>query len=82
LAARGGADLTLAESNYTAALVLAESHGMRPLVAHCHAALAKVYERTGELERRPAHLTAASLMYRDMEMVFWVETAEAGASYS
>jgi len=39
------ADFARAEVDYTAALVLAESHGMRPLVAHCHTGLAKLYER-------------------------------------
>ena len=82
LAAGGMPDLALAESNYTAALVLAESRSMRPLAAHCHAALAKVYERTGDGERRTAHLTGASRMYRDMEMAFWSKTTGAAASYS
>jgi hypothetical protein len=63
-------------------LVLAESHGMRPLAAHCHAGLAKLYERTGEFEQRNAHLIAATRMYREMDMRFWLETAEAAASYS
>jgi hypothetical protein len=76
------ADFARAESDYTAALVLAESHGMRPLAAHCHAGLAKLYERTGEFEQRNAHLIAATRMYREMDMRFWLETAEAAASYS
>ena len=76
-AAAGVADFGLAESNYTAALVLAESHGMRPLVAHCHAGLAKFYERRGEFEKSNAHLISATTMYREMDMRFWLETAEA-----
>jgi tetratricopeptide (TPR) repeat protein len=81
-AAGGVADFGLAESNYTAALVLAESHGMRPLVAHCHAGLAAVYERTGKFKQRRAHLMSATTMYREMDMTFWLETAEASRLHS
>ena len=79
-AAGGVADVELAESNYTAALVLAESCGMRPLVAHCHAGLAKLYQRTGRFEQRTAHAISATRMYREMNMTFWLEAAEAVAS--
>jgi len=74
------ADVARAESDYTAALVLAERHDMRPLVAHCHAALAKLYEGTGELQARDGHLISATRMYREMDMTFSLETADAAAS--
>lgn len=67
-AAGGVPDFGHAESDYTAALVLAESHGMRPLVAHCHTGLANLYERTGEFQQRSAHLSSATTMYRQMDM--------------
>ena len=37
-----------AETHYRQALALAEELGMRPLVAHCHLGLGKLYRRTGK----------------------------------
>jgi hypothetical protein len=51
---------------------------MRPLVAHCHLGLGKLYRRTGQREQANEHLTTATTMYRDMDMRFWLEQAEAG----
>jgi hypothetical protein len=50
---------------------------MRPLVAHCHLGLGKLYQRTGKREQAWQYLTTATTMYRDMGMTYWVETAEA-----
>ena len=50
---------------------------MRPLVAHCHLGLGKLYRRTGDRERAQEHLTTATAMYREMDMRFWLEQAEA-----
>jgi hypothetical protein len=52
--------------------------GMRPLAAHCHLGLGKLYRRTGDREQGQAHLTSATTMYREMEMTYWLEQAEAG----
>ena len=49
---------------------------MRPLVAHCHLGLGKLYRRTGQLEEAREHLTTATTMYREMDMRFWLEQAE------
>ena len=65
------------EVNYRKALALAEPRGMRPLVAHCHRGLGKLSRRTGEREQAQEHLTTATTMYREMEMPFWLEQAEA-----
>ena len=62
---------------YRQALVLAEPRGMRPLVAHCHLGLGKLYRRTGKREQAQEHLTTATTMYREMGMRFWLEKAEA-----
>jgi hypothetical protein len=51
---------------------------MRPLAAHCHLGLGKLYCRTGQGEQAREHLTTATAMYRDMGMRFWLEKAEAG----
>ena len=50
---------------------------MRPLVAHCRLGLGKLYGRTGQREQAREHLIAATTMYREMDMRFWLEQAEA-----
>ena len=65
------------EVHYRDALALAEPRGMRPLVAHCHLGLGKLYRRTGKREQAQEHLTTATTMYREMDMRFWLEKAEA-----
>jgi hypothetical protein len=50
---------------------------MRPLVAHCHLGLGKLYRRTGKREQARDHLTTAATMYREMGMTYWLEKAEA-----
>jgi hypothetical protein len=61
---------------YREALALAEPRGMRPLVAHCHLGLGKLSRRTGKREQAQEHLSTATTMYREMDMRFWLETAE------
>ena len=65
------------EAHYREALALAEPRGMRPLVAHCHLGLGKLYRRTGKPERAHESLTTATTMYREMDMGFWLKQAEA-----
>ena len=50
---------------------------MRPLVAHCHLGLGKLYRRTDKREQAREHLTAATTMYRERGMTYWLEKAEA-----
>ena len=64
------------ESHYRQALSIAERLGMRPLVAHCHFGLGKVYLRTGARKQAQAHVATATKMYRDMGMTHWLEQAE------
>jgi tetratricopeptide (TPR) repeat protein len=66
-----------AQAHYRKALALAEPRGMRPLVAHCHLGLGKLYRRTGKREQAQEHFTTATAMYREMDMRFWLEQAEA-----
>jgi tetratricopeptide (TPR) repeat protein len=70
-------DVETAVSSYRNAAIVAFELGMRPLVAHCHLGLGKLYRRTGESEQSLEHLTAATTMYREMDMGFWLEKAEA-----
>jgi tetratricopeptide (TPR) repeat protein len=65
------------QTHYRQALALAEPRGMRPLVAHCHLGLGKLYRRTGKHEQAREHLATAATMYRQMSMSFWPEHAEA-----
>jgi hypothetical protein len=51
---------------------------MRPLVAHCHLGLAKLYTQTSTREKAQEHFTTATTMYREMDMQFWLEQAEVG----
>jgi len=76
-AAASSPDVQEAEKAYQEALALAEPRGMRPLVAHCHLGLGKLYRRTGKREQAQEHLTTAMSMYREMDMHFWLERAEA-----
>ena len=69
-------DLTIARQSLEQALALAEELGMRPLVAHCHLGLGKLYRRTGKRAQAGRHLTVATTMYREMDMRFWLEHAE------
>ena len=66
-----------AEIYYREALALAGELGMRPLVAHCHLGLGKLYRPTDQRERAREHLTTAATMYREMDMRFWLEKADA-----
>jgi tetratricopeptide (TPR) repeat protein len=66
-----------AEDYYRQALALAEALGMRPLQAHCHRGLGKLYAKIGRWEEAHAALSAAIELYRAMEMTFWLPQAEA-----
>jgi tetratricopeptide (TPR) repeat protein len=75
VASAGGAKA--AEGYYREALALGGELGMRPLVAHCHLGLGKLHWRTGKREQSQEHLATATTMYREMDMRFWLEKAEA-----
>jgi tetratricopeptide (TPR) repeat protein len=66
-----------AATDYRAALALASELRMRPLVAHCHLGLGKLYHRAGQRDQAQEHLTTATTLYREMDMRFWLEQAEA-----
>jgi tetratricopeptide (TPR) repeat protein len=66
-----------AEQHYRQALGVAEELGMRPLVAHCQLGLGKLYRRMDKQQQAQGHLTAATTMYREMGMTYWLEQAEA-----
>ncbi len=72
-------DPSTALAHYRQAMTLAEELGMRPLAAHCHLGLGRLYDRRGKRQETQEHLTTAMAMYRDMDMRYWLETAEAAA---
>jgi len=65
-----------AQDYYRQAMALAEGLGMRPLVAHCHLGLGRLYTRMGNKADATKHLTIAADMFRDMEMTFWLKKTE------
>jgi hypothetical protein len=50
---------------------------MRPLVAHGHLGLGKLYRCTGAREQAQEHLATGTTLYREMDMRFWLEQIEA-----
>ncbi len=73
-------DVATAEGRYREAMTLADELGMRPLMAHCHLGLGKLYRGAGRRESAQEHLGAATTMCREMDMRFWLERAEAQGS--
>ena len=66
-----------AEAPYRQALALADELGMRPLQAHCHRGLGRLYAATGQREQAHAELSTAIALYRAMDMTFWLPETEA-----
>jgi tetratricopeptide (TPR) repeat protein len=66
-----------AATHYRQALTLADELGMRPLQAHCHRGLGTLYATIGQQEQARAELSAAIVLYRAMDMTFWLPRTEA-----
>ena len=66
-----------AGAHYRQALALAEELGMRPLQAHCHRGLGTLYATIGQQEQARTELSAAIVLYRAMDMTFWLPQTEA-----
>jgi hypothetical protein len=63
------------------ALALAEELGMRPLQAHCHLGLGRLYHQTGQREPARTALATAIDLYRALDMTFWLPQAEAALAH-
>jgi class 3 adenylate cyclase/tetratricopeptide (TPR) repeat protein len=74
---RKALDFEAAANCYNDARTLAEGLGMRPLVAHCHAGLASLSQRSGKRADGEAHRRAATELYREMNLTQWLEEAQA-----
>jgi hypothetical protein len=55
---------------------LASELEMRPLLAHCHFGLGRLYRRTGNPEQAKEHLTTGAAMYGEMGTTYWLEKLE------
>src|SRR5262249_22516105 len=66
-----------AEELYREALAIAEQLGTRPLAARCPLGLGMLHRATGQQESAQHHLATAATMFRQMDMRFWLEQAEA-----
>ena len=69
-----------ARARYEEALALAAALEMRPLAAHCHRGLGRLYGRAGDGARARESLTTAVAMYREMDMALYLRQAEAEAA--
>jgi hypothetical protein len=65
-----------AEISHQQAQVLANELRRRPLRAHCHLGVGKLYSKVGHSEQAHAELPAAIDLYRAMAMTFWLPQAE------
>ena len=70
-------DAESGEAHYRKALALAEPRGMRPSSPTATSASASSTGARASASRRSEHLTTATTMYREMDMRFWLEQAEA-----
>ncbi|MEO5760346.1 MAG: AAA family ATPase [Mesorhizobium sp.] len=66
-----------AEGRYREALALAVELEMSPLAARCHHGLGKLFLRGSQWDQARDQLTAATTMYREMDMRFWLDQANA-----
>jgi tetratricopeptide (TPR) repeat protein len=69
----GSGDEVEAESHYREAVAIAGDLGMRQLEAHVHLDLGTLRRRQGKLDEARAHLTAATTMFNEMGMAYWIE---------
>ncbi len=71
-------DVDGAAWSYGQALEIAGALGMRPLAAHCHLGLGRLYRRVEEAVGAERHVVCATTLLRDMEMESWLQRAESG----
>jgi predicted ATPase/class 3 adenylate cyclase len=76
-ATKPGGDPVAAERAFRDALALAADKGMRPLQAHCHLGLGKLFAAAGDKAKARGHLDTAAVLMREMEMGIWLEQADA-----
>jgi tetratricopeptide (TPR) repeat protein len=70
-------DAAEAETALAGALARAGELGMRPLEAHCHLTLGRLYRRTKDAKRAEAELAGASTLFRTLEANGWLRRVDA-----
>jgi tetratricopeptide (TPR) repeat protein len=70
-------DADTAAIRFRESLALADVLRMRPLVAHCHLGLGRLHRLAGRVQEARDHFSTATTMYREMDMRFYLEQAEA-----
>jgi len=68
-----------AQGHYREALTLAETFGMRPLVARCHLGLGRLYRREGRRQEADEQIARATSLYHELGMHPWQEQPNAVA---
>jgi tetratricopeptide (TPR) repeat protein len=74
--ARQPADLGGASRHFEEALALAETLGMRPLVARCRLGLGRLARGVGEFGIARRHLDAAAALLHELGMTYWLERVD------
>lgn len=69
--------LAPAVTYYQQARALAAALGMRPLLAHCHLGLGRLYRQHGQNGQAQTEITTAMALYQAMHMPFWWRQAAA-----
>jgi len=49
---------------------------MRPLEAHCHLGLGRLYRRRGDAASAGAEIAAARDLFRALDMTFWLSETQ------
>lgn len=78
MAAKGNASVEMAEKHFTTAGSIANTLEQRPLRAHCHLGLGRLYVASGRAQLAGSEFAAADL-YRSLDMSIWLAEAEAAA---
>jgi class 3 adenylate cyclase/tetratricopeptide (TPR) repeat protein len=65
-----------AETCYRQAMASAEAQGRRPVIAHCHLGLGRLYSRMGKRQEAAEHFAITRTMYRELDMAFWLKQVE------
>jgi tetratricopeptide (TPR) repeat protein len=76
-ACQDSSDFESAAAYCERAKALAEELGLRPLLARCHLSIGRLYRRMRQRQQAEESLGVARAMFREMDMRFWLEQAEA-----
>ena len=70
-------DWDSAETHMLQSLAMAEARGARPDLAITHLRYAELLNKKGDLKQAREQLDQAAVLFREMEMTWWMEQAEA-----